>query len=98
MAKSKVDKYGRVLIPKEIRRGAGLEEGEDIEILRKGSRIMIQKKSENVAKKVEELEDYLRRNLPEPFSTEPTERESKWMSKGHGLKKLGVRRESSTSE
>lgn len=90
MTKNKVDKSGRVLIPKKIREKTGLRGGEDVEILRKGSKVIIQPKNEEVEKKVDELTDYLDRNLPKPFSTEPPERESKWTSKKHGMKKLGV--------
>lgn len=90
MTKNKMDKFGRVLIPKKIREKAGLGEGEDVEILRKGSKVIIRPKNEEVEKKVDDLADYLDRNLPEPFSTEPPEGESKWMSKKHGMKKLGA--------
>ncbi|KXA91911.1 hypothetical protein AKJ63_00455 [candidate division MSBL1 archaeon SCGC-AAA259D18] len=90
MAKNKVDNYGRVLIPKKVREKAGLKEGEDVEIRVKGSEVVIRPRNEDVERKVEELADYLDRSLPKAFTTEPPKRESKWISRKHGLRKLGA--------
>lgn len=90
MAKTKIDKYGRVLIPKETRESLGIGPGEDIRIRVRGSELIMRPVSGRTDEKVKDLADYLEKNAPEPFVSPPSEEDSKWMTKKRALRKLGM--------
>lgn len=85
-----MDKFGRILIPKEIRKTLGIREGAELEIEIKDEKILIKPVNYSLEKKVEELLDYLKNNAPKPFvSTE--EVEEKWYSAEYSMRKIGLK-------
>jgi transcriptional pleiotropic regulator of transition state genes len=89
LAKFKMDKFGRILIPKQIRDRLGIVEGTEVEIEVKGGKILI-KPDVELEKRVEEAIDYLKNNAPKPFVSFE-EVEEKWFSREYILKKMGLR-------
>jgi len=90
LAKIKIDRFGRILIPKEIRNSLGIRENTELEIEVKDEKILIKPVDHSLEKKVEELLDYLKNKAPKPFvSTE--EVEEKWYSAEYSLKKIGLK-------
>lgn len=90
MAKVKIDRFGRILIPKELRDILGIRENTELEIEVKDEKILIKPVDYSLEKKVKELVDYLKNNAPKPFvSTE--EVEDKWYSAEYSLKKIGLK-------
>lgn len=90
LARVKIDKFGRILIPKEIRRSLGIEEGAELEIEVKDDKIQIALKDHSLEKKVEELTSYLKSNAPKPFVSE-REAGEKWYSAEFSMRKIGLR-------
>ncbi len=90
LAKVKIDKFGRILIPKEIRNDLGIKEGVELEIKVKDGKILIVLKNSNLEKKVNELINYLKNNAPKPFVI-AEEAGQKWYSAEYSLKKIGLK-------
>lgn len=90
LAETEVDKYGRVLIPKEVRGKLGLKSGEKLELKVKGPEIVLRIRDPDLEKKVKELADFVEREAPEPFVSEISKGDSKWLSKKYSLRKLGL--------
>lgn len=90
MAKVKIDKFGRILIPKKIRSSLGIKEETELEIEVKDEKIMIRLKDYSLEKKVEELMSYLKNNAPKPFVCDE-EAGEKWYSAEFSMRKIGLK-------
>ncbi|AIY90148.1 hypothetical protein GACE_1104 [Geoglobus acetivorans] len=90
MAKVKIDRFGRILIPKEIRKRAGIKGEMELEIEIKDDRILIIPKNETLEKRVDEVISYLKSNAPKPFVSEGGA-EEKWYSAEFSMRKIGLR-------
>ncbi|AKG91373.1 looped-hinge helix DNA binding domain, AbrB family [Geoglobus ahangari] len=90
MARSKIDRFGRILIPKEIRRNLGIEDEVEVEVEVRGGKILIAIEDRDLKKRVEELIDHLKNRAPKPFVSD-TEVEGKWYSAEFSMRKLGLK-------
>lgn len=90
MAKVKVDRFGRILIPKELRDMLGLEEGVEVEVEVKGGSITIKPVDYDLERAVDEAVDFLMRNPPASFVSGEGE-EAKWYTREHVLRKIGLK-------
>ena len=90
MAKSKVDGYGRVLIPKEVRNKLNLCEGDIVEISVKGQDLILRKSNVDLERRVQVWAEAVLRSAPKPFVAEVRVGDSKWLSRGYCLRKLGL--------
>ena len=90
MAKVKMDKFGRILIPKEIRNSLRIGENTELEIEIKDEKILIKPVDYSLEKKVDEVINYLKTSAPKPFVTDE-EVEEKWYSAEYSLKKIGLK-------
>lgn len=90
LAKVRIDKFGRILIPKEIRRSLGIKEETELEIEVKDEKILITLKDRSLEKKVEELMSYLKSNAPKPFVSDEEDGE-KWHSAEFSMRKIGLK-------
>ncbi len=90
MAKVKIDKFGRILIPKEIRSSLGIKENTELEIEVKDEKILINLQNSSLERRVEEAISYLKNNAPKPFVSFE-EVEEKWYSAEYSLKKIGLK-------
>jgi len=55
LVKGKVDKFGRVLIPRKIRRTAGIEENTELEIEVKDEKIILKHQNADTERRINEL-------------------------------------------
>lgn len=85
-----MDAYGRVLVPKGVREKLGLKPGTSLQIIVKGSELVLKIKDVKLEKRVEELAEYLEREAPKPFVSETRKGDSKWLSREYSLRKLGL--------
>ena len=90
LAKVKIDKFGRILIPKEIRNSLGIKEGTELEIEVKDEKILIRLGDHDFEERVEGLINYLRNSAPKPFVSDEGAGE-KWYSPEFSLRKLGLK-------
>lgn len=90
MAESKVDRYGRVLIPKEVRRKLGLEGGEPVELQIRGRELVLRRVDTELDERVRGWAEGLRHGSPRAFLTEVRAGDSKWLSRDYCLRKLGL--------
>ncbi|WP_203218962.1 AbrB/MazE/SpoVT family DNA-binding domain-containing protein [Geoglobus acetivorans] len=90
LAKVKIDKFGRILIPKEIRRSLGIKEETELEIEVKDEKILITLRNHGLEKKVEELMSFLRSSAPKPFVGDE-EAGEKWYSAEFSMRKIGLK-------
>ncbi|WP_456397057.1 AbrB/MazE/SpoVT family DNA-binding domain-containing protein [Desulfurobacterium sp.] len=90
MAKVKMDKFGRILIPKEIRKKLGIAGEMELEVEVKGEKILIKPTDFNLEMRVDEEISYLKNNAPKPFVSFEEGR-GKWYSKEYSLRKAGLR-------
>ena len=90
MAKTEVDNYGRVLIPKDIREKLGLKQGTALHMAVRGSELVLRVENAELEKEVERLAEYLEREAPKPFVVETLKGDSKWLSRRYCLRKLGL--------
>ncbi|WP_456329962.1 AbrB/MazE/SpoVT family DNA-binding domain-containing protein [Archaeoglobus sp.] len=88
--RAKVDKYGRILLPKDIRDELGLRENDELTIEVREDEIVIRVLRDNLEKRVDELVEYLRSHSPKPFVAEVEEGE-KWVTRKHALEKIGLK-------
>ena len=88
-----IDKYGRVLIPKEIREKMGLRPGATLHITVRGDEIVLKPRSIELERRVKELKEFLERETPKAFMNPPNRGDSKWFSEDYCLRKLGLSRE-----
>lgn len=88
--KTKIDRYGRVLIPSEVRGRLGLNQGAPLEITVRRGELILRKVDTELNRRVEEWVKSIKASVPEPFITETRKGESKWLSREYCLKKLGL--------
>jgi len=85
----KVDKQGRIILPKDVRRAVGIEEGMKMVCRVVGSRIILEKFSmENIRKAFAELEE-IAPSLE--LDTVKVEEGDKYVDREYALRKIGVR-------
>jgi AbrB family looped-hinge helix DNA binding protein len=85
----KVDKQGRIILPKDVRRAVGIEEGMKMVCRVVGSRIILEKFSmENIRKAFAELEE-IAPSLE--LDTVKVEGGDKYVDREYALRKIGVR-------
>lgn len=87
-----IDKYGRVLIPKEIRDKLGLKPGTTLDIIIRGNELILRPHDVKLEQKVRELEEFLNRETPKAFVKPLHRGDSKWFSEDYCLRKLGLSR------
>lgn len=90
LAKVKIDKFGRVLIPKEIREKLGIKENNKLEIEVKEDTIHLSQRNSALEDRVGSAVEYLRKNAPQPFTSEE-EVEEKWYTRDYSFKKIGLK-------
>lgn len=90
MGKLRVDKYGRILIPKEIRDKLNLNSGDSLTISVKGYDMILRKADVDLHKRVQEWAEFIRHANPKPFVNEVLVGDSKWLSQEYCLRKLGL--------
>jgi len=90
LAIAEIDRYGRVLIPKEIRERLGLKPNTPLEVSVKGREIVLGMKNTDLDGEIRELAAFLEREAPEPFVGAPSKGDSKWLSRRYCLRKLGL--------
>ena len=86
-----LDKFGRILIPKEVRDKLGLKEGTTLQIIVKKGELVIKPHDENLEKRVKDAVNYLKENPPKPFAARGEEADGKWFSKEYSLRKIGLK-------
>ena len=89
LVRAKVDRFGRILIPKRIREKLGIEENAELEIEVEGEKILLKLRNPNLERRVDELIGYLKNNAPKPFVS-VEEVEEKWYTRDYSLKKIGL--------
>jgi len=82
-----IDKYGRVLIPKEVRKKLELSPNTTLDLIVRGDEIVLRVRDLNLEKKIKELSKYLAYEEPEAFINKSCESDSKWFSKRYCFKK-----------
>ena len=90
MAEVKIDKFGGIPLPKEIRNSLGIKEGAELEIEVKDEKILIRLEDYSLEKKVEEVISYLKNNAPKPFVSDEKAGE-KWYSAEFSMRKIGLK-------
>ncbi|MFQ6095975.1 MAG: AbrB/MazE/SpoVT family DNA-binding domain-containing protein [Candidatus Bathyarchaeia archaeon] len=90
MARVEIDRYGRILIPREVRERLGLKPKTPLEVAVRGSEVVLRVKNADLDAEVKELATFMEREAPEPFVNEPSKGDSKWLSKEYCLRKLGL--------
>ena len=88
-----IDKYGRILIPKDVRERLGLRPGTTLELLVKGNEIVLRPFYVDLERRVKEVAEYLAREAPKAFVNVPRRGDSKWLSREYCLRKLGLSKE-----
>ncbi|WP_457548814.1 AbrB/MazE/SpoVT family DNA-binding domain-containing protein [Archaeoglobus sp.] len=88
--KVKVDKFGRIVIPKEIRNRLGIHENTELTLTVKDDEIVLKIQRNDLEKRVDELINFLKNNAPKPFVAE-VKGEEKWLTKDYSLKKIGLK-------
>ncbi len=86
----KVDKYGRIFLPKDVRDKLGLHENDELSLEVREDEIVIRVQRDDLEKRVDELVEYLKSHLPKPFVAEAEEGE-KWVTRKHALEKIGLK-------
>lgn len=90
MAKTKIDRFGRVLIPKEIRQKIGISENSELEIELKDGKIVLSPANRSLEEKVEVAVNFLKEKAPKPFVSEE-EVEEKWFTEDYSRRKIGLK-------
>lgn len=86
----KVDRFGRVLIPRRIRESMNLSADTEIEFELRGKELVIRSRDSDLEAAVDDWEISLKRSLPRAFVAEPIEEESKWYPREYPRAKLGL--------
>jgi transcriptional pleiotropic regulator of transition state genes len=89
----RIDRYGRLLIPKEVRDRLGLTPWTTLELALRGDEIVLSPRNLDLEGRVEELSRFLEREAPRAFVNPITPGDSKWMSRDYSLRKIGLSRE-----
>jgi len=88
--KVRVDKYGRIVLPKEIREMLGIHENSELMLNVREDEIVIRVQRGNLEKKVDDLIEFLKNNAPKAFVSE-VEEDEKWLTRKYSLEKIGVK-------
>ena len=78
--KVRVDRYGRIVIPKEVRDKFGIKENTELTLTVKDDEIVIKIQKDDLEKRVDDSIEFLRNNAPKPFVAE-VKGEEKWLKK-----------------
>lgn len=92
MAKTviRIDRYGRVLIPKEVRGRLGLRQGSSLEITVRGNEVILRRVDTELNQHVEEWVKFIDQSAPTPFLKQIRGGDSKWLSREYCMRKLGL--------
>jgi len=88
--KVRVDKYERMVLPKEVRERLGIRENTELTLNVRDDEIVIRVQRENLEKKVDELIEFLKNDAPRTFALEIEEKE-KWLIRKYKLEKIGLK-------
>ncbi len=88
--KVKVDRYGRIVLPKEVRERLGIHENTELILDVKDDEIVIRVQREDLEKRVDKLIEFLRNNAPKAFVSD-IEEDEKWITRKYGLEKIGLK-------
>ena len=88
--KIRIDKYGRILLPKEVRERLGIHKNSELILSVGEDEIVIRVQRESLEKKVNDLIEFLRNNAPKAFVFE-VEEDEKWLTRRYSLEKIGLR-------
>ena len=88
--KVRVDKYGRIVLPKEIREMLGIHENSELMLNVREDEIVIRVQRGNLEKKVDDLIEFLKNNAPKAFVSE-VEEDEKWLTRKYSLEKIGLK-------
>ena len=88
--KVRVDKYGRIVLPKEIREMLGIRENSELILSVREDEIVLIVQREDLEKKVDDLIEFLKNNAPKAFVSEVEENE-KWLTRKYSLEKIGLK-------
>lgn len=86
----KIDRYGRILIPREVRAQLGLKQGSSIEVRIKGNELILRRVDTELHQRVDDWTKFMETSAPKPFTTETREGDSKWLSQEYCMRKLGL--------
>jgi len=86
----KIDRYGRVLIPREVRGKLGLKQGSPIEVKIRGDEVILRRVNTELHQRVDDWVKFIEQSAPKPFVTEIRSGDSKWLSREYCLRKLGL--------
>ena len=88
--KVKVDRYGRIVLPKEVRERLGIHENTELILDVKDDEIVIRVQRGDLEKRVDDLIEFLRNNAPKAFVSD-IEEDEKWITRKYGLEKIGLK-------
>lgn len=86
----RVDRYGRIVLPKEIREMLNIHENSELTLSVREDEIVIRVQRGDLEKRVDDLIEFLRNNAPKPFVSE-VEEDEKWLTRKYGLEKIGLK-------
>jgi len=86
----KVDRYGRIVLPRNVRDELGLRENDELVLDVREDEIVIRVQRDDLEKRVNDLVEYLKSHSPKPFVAEAEEGE-KWVTRKHALEKIGLK-------
>ncbi len=89
---TKIDKQGRIVIPKEYREKLGLEKEMPVKIQLMGRRLIIEVFDPDLESDVKNWEQKIKNMKIEPFTIDQSEETSdaKWFSEQYARQKLGL--------
>ncbi|ADC65275.1 transcriptional regulator, AbrB family [Ferroglobus placidus DSM 10642] len=88
--KVRVDRYGRIVLPREIREILSIHENSELTLSVREDEIVIGVYREDLEKKVDDLIEFLKNNAPKAFVSE-VEEEDKWITRKYSLEKIGLK-------
>ncbi len=88
--KVRVDRYGRIVLPKEIRERLGIRENSELTLSVREDEIVIRVQRGDLEKKVDDLIEFLKNNAPKAFISE-VEEDEKWLTRKYSLEKIGLK-------
>lgn len=95
----RVDRYGRVVLPKDVRERLGIRENSELSLSVRGDEIVIRAQMGDLEERVNELVEFLRGSAPKPFAAEAEgEGDGKWLAWGYCLEKIGLELERGSKE
>ncbi len=83
-----MDRYGRIVLPKEIREKLNIHENTELTLDVRDDEIVLRVQRGDLEERVDELIEFLRNNAPKAFVSE-VEEEEKWFT--NWLEKIGLR-------